>query len=54
MGKTRRKERIDELNHRPPAIIVEETYWIDVDYDCVSKIRNPRRLNERFGPKRKA
>lgn len=53
MGKTRKK-RIDELDHRPPAILVEQTFYLDEDCDVLSKIRNPKRLNERFGPKRKA
>lgn len=53
MGKTRKKERTDELNHRAPAIIVEETYWIDIDHAPFVKKRNRKRLNDCFGPRKK-
>lgn len=56
MGKTRKnKKRFDPLDpdgkKRPNAIINEESYWLDLDTDLCSKIRNPKRLNARFKPR---
>ena len=47
-------KRKDPLKHCAPAIIVEETYWIDIDHAPVVKKRNPKRLNDCFGPRKKA
>lgn len=47
-------KRRDPLNHRAPSILVEETYYLDICADMCSPIRDPKRLNERFGPKVKA
>lgn len=52
MGKTKRFDPLDpEGKKKPNAILNEATYWIDCDADVVSKIRNPKRLNERFKPR---
>lgn len=56
MGKTKKKIRFDPLDpegkKKPSAILNEETYWIDIDADLCSKIRNPKRLNERLRPRK--
>ena len=55
MGKTKKKDRFDPLDPKGkkghPAIICEETYWIDLDADVCNKLRNPKRLNARFKPR---
>lgn len=55
MGRTKKKERIDPLEaHRSPAILVEQTFYLDEDCDVLSKLRNPKRLNERFRPRKRS